>query len=119
MLLSRQVTHSSNSSHLFWNHRYPALVQTLCYRRKIAYHPLLIGFFHKLISRQDIRHYIAFTCSSTAAINLSSCNSKFSPNNDKDAKLNRQFPFGFDLKKILPDLFRLKPKTEKPFSRHT
>ena len=42
--------------------------------------------------------------------------------NDNDAELKRQFPFGIDLKKILPDLLlKLKTKAEKPdiqFSQH-
>ena len=46
MLLSRQVPHRSNSSHLFWNLKDLALVQILSQRRKITYQLLLIGFFH-------------------------------------------------------------------------
>ena len=58
-------------------------------RRKITYHPLLIGFFHKLISIQDVRcNMLHFTCSATADIALCSCTSKLSPINDKDAALN-------------------------------
>ena len=39
-----------------------------------------------------------------------------------DAELNRKFPFGFDLNKILSDLLRLRTKAEKPdiqFSQYT
>ena len=36
-------------SYLVFNLEDPVLVQTLSYRRKITYHPLPIGFFHKLI----------------------------------------------------------------------
>ena len=53
-LLSGQVSHMSNSSHLFCNLNYPVLVQALHYRRKRTYHLLLTGFFHKLISMQDV-----------------------------------------------------------------
>ena len=56
MLLSDKVPHRSNSSHLFWNLEDPVLVQTMSYRRKIIYYLLLIGFFHKLISMQDVAH---------------------------------------------------------------
>ena len=44
------------------------------------------------------------------------------PTNDKDAQLNRQFAFGTDLNKILPDLLKLRMEAEKPdiqFSQHT
>ena len=58
MLLSGQVPHSSNSSHMFWNLEDLVLVQTVSYRRKITYHLLLIGFFHKLISMQDVGHML-------------------------------------------------------------
>ena len=30
-----------------------------------------------------------------------------------DAELNRKFPFGIDLNKILPDLLRLRTKTKR------
>ena len=73
MLLSGQVPHRSNSSHMFWNLEDLVLVQTVSYRRKITYHLLLIGFFHKLISSQC---NVAFTCSSTAAIYI--CTSELS-----------------------------------------
>ena len=39
-----------------------------------------------------------------------------------DVELIRKFPFDIDLNKILPDLFRLRTKTEKPeiqFSQFT
>ena len=58
MLLYGQVPHTSNSNHLFWDLKDPALVQTLHYRRKIIYQPLRIGFFHRLISVQDIGHML-------------------------------------------------------------
>ena len=43
MLLSWEVPHTSNSSHLFWKLEDPVLVQTLMvqilsYKRKITYH---------------------------------------------------------------------------------
>ena len=45
-----------------------------------------------------------------------------SPSNEHDAELNRQFLFAIDPNKILPDLLKLRTKTEKPgihFSQHT
>ena len=57
MLLSGQEPSTSNFSHLFWNLEDPVLVQTLSYRRKITYHPLLIGFFNA-----GYWTYVAFTC---------------------------------------------------------
>ena len=56
MLLSRQVPHRSNSSHLFWNLKDLVLVQIMSQRRKITYQLLLIGFFHELISVFDVGH---------------------------------------------------------------
>ena len=56
MLLSAQVPHISNSSHLFWNLKELVLVQTQSYRKKITYHPLRIGFSRKLISMHDVGH---------------------------------------------------------------
>ena len=56
MLLSGQVPYRSNSSHLFWCLEEPLLVKKVSYRRKITDHLLLISFFHKLISMQDVRH---------------------------------------------------------------
>ena len=57
MLPSEQVPHRGNSQcHLFRNLKDPVLVQTLSCRRKTTYHLLLIGFFHKLISKQDVGH---------------------------------------------------------------
>ena len=38
----------------------PVLVQTLSYKSKITYHTLLIGFYHKLISMQDVWHVFHF-----------------------------------------------------------
>ena len=57
MLPYGQVPHRSNSQwHLFWNLKDSVLDQTLSYRRKITYHVLLLVFFHKLISMQDVWH---------------------------------------------------------------
>ena len=56
MVLSGQVLHTSNSSLLFLNFEDSVLVQTLSYRRKLTYQPLLIGFFHELIPVQDVVH---------------------------------------------------------------
>ena len=73
-------------------------------RMKVTYNLLLIGFFHKLISMQDVRcNMLRLTFSSTASIILRLCTSELSPNNDKDAELNRQFLFGIDPNKILQD----------------
>ena len=91
----------------FWTHGFIRLLDP---RRKISYHPLLICFFYKLISIQDV----GCKCSITAAITLCSCTSELSPTNDKDAELSRQFPFGIDLNKILPNLLKLRMKAEKP-----
>ena len=68
----------------------------------------------------DVRHMLGiFKCSSTAGITLSSCTGELSPDNDKDAELNRQFPFGIDLHKIFSVV---RTKARKPnihFSKHT
>ena len=49
----------------------------------------------------DIWHnYMAFKCSLTATITLSSSINGLSPSDDKDAKLEKQFPFYNDLNKI-------------------
>ena len=90
MLLYGQVPHTSNSNHLFWDLKDPVLVQTLHYRRKIIYQPLRIGFFHRLISVQDIGHMLQ----------------------------NRQYPFVIDLNKILPARIKAK-KPDVKFSQHT
>ena len=58
MLLSGQVPHMSNSRHLFWNLKKPVIVQKLCYRMKITYHPFQIGISHKLISMLDVGHIL-------------------------------------------------------------
>ena len=80
------------------------LPSELPYGRKMTYHPMLIGFLHKLFSMQDLRHNIFhLPCGSTTAITTSSCASESSPTNDKDAALKRLFPFVIDLNKILPD----------------
>ena len=68
---------------------------TVLYRRKITYHPLCIGFFHKLISMQELLGILHLNVAkSTAAITLSLCTSELlSPPSDKNVELNRQFPF--------------------------
>ena len=48
---------TSTLSDLFWNLEDPVLVQTLSYRRKITYHPLLVGVFNA-----GYWAYAAFTC---------------------------------------------------------
>ena len=57
VLLSGQEPRTSNLSHLFSNLEDPVLVQTLSYKRKITYHPLIIGFFNA-----GYWAYVAFTC---------------------------------------------------------
>ena len=58
MLLSGQVSYTSNSSHLFWNLKDLVLVQSVSYRKKITYHRLCIGFLHKLLSMHDDGHML-------------------------------------------------------------
>ena len=58
MLLSGQVAHASNSSHLFWNLVDVVTAETLSLRRKANYHPLLIDFSHELFSIQYVRHML-------------------------------------------------------------
>ena len=59
-----------------------SFIHTLSYRRKITYHPLLIGFFYQLISVKYVGHnYLVFICSLTASIALSSCTIELSPFN--------------------------------------
>ena len=72
---------------------------TVLYRGKITYHPLCISFFHKLISVQKlVGMFHLNVAKSTAVITLSSCTSyEFSPTNDKNAELNRQFTYGMAL----------------------
>ena len=121
MLLFGQIFHRSNSSHLFWNLKDPVLVQTLSYRRKITYHLLLIGFFQKLISMQDVGHMLHLHVAQQLP-SLYLHQWIISPTIDNDAELNRQFPFDIDLNKILPELLKLRTKAEKPaiqFSQHT
>ena len=96
------MLHTSNLSSLFWNLENPVLVQALSYRRKIAYNSLLIGFSHKVISMQDVGHMLLQLNRSTAAMILSSsCTNELSPTHEKDAVLNKQFPFGNDLIKCV------------------
>ena len=99
----------------FWNiqsQRPCANSYTFLYSRmKITYHKLLVDFFHnKLISMQDVEHM--FICCIYMQIN-SYHHSKFMHQwvisqvpVTIDAELNRKFPFGINLRKILPDLLR-------------
>ena len=120
MLLTGQVPHRSNSQcHLFRNLKDPMLLQTLSYRRKITYHLLLIGFLHKLISMKDVGIIFCIYMQLNSC-HRSTCTSELSllPN-DNDAELNRQFPFGINLNKILPDLLKLGTKQRiLPYSFH-
>ena len=91
MLLSRQVSHTSNSSHLFWNLKDPV---------KITYHPSRFGFFHKLLSMHDVGHMLhLIEAQQLPPLSLSSCTSELSPTSDKDVGLDRRFLYGHDLKK--------------------
>ena len=73
----------------FWTYGFILLLNP---RRKIIYRPLLIDFFHKLISVRDVWYnMLHLEYSSTAAVILSSCTGELSPTNNKDAELNRQF----------------------------
>ena len=123
MLLSGQVSHTMRAIQVTYFGILKTLCQFLPYRRKITHHPLLIGYFHKLIWMQDVGYntlHLHVTESRTSITQIL-CTSESSPINDKDPQLNRQFPFGIDLNKILPDLLILRTKAEKPniqFSQH-
>ena len=57
MLLSRQVSHKSNSNHLFWNLEDSVPVQTLSLAEKqLTTYYWLVFSINKLISMQDIGH---------------------------------------------------------------
>ena len=114
ILLPGQVPHRSNSSHLFWNLEDTALVQTLSYRRKITYHLLLIDFFHKLISMQDVRHNVLHLHVAQPLPSLYMHQWVISRTSDNDAEVIRQFPFSIDLNKILSEFRKLRTKAEKP-----
>ena len=113
--------YNHKSIHLFWNLEDPVLVQILSYNRtKITYHLLLIDFFHKLISMQDVAHNMLHSHLAQQMPPLYMHQWVISPTNDNDAELNRKSPFGIDLSEVLPDLLRM--KAEKPgiqFSQHT
>ena len=90
----------------FWTHGF---IRLLDRRRKITYHPLLIGFFLKVISMQEARCNMLHL-HVAQQLPSCSCTSELSSTNDKDAELNRQLPFEIDLSKILPDLLKLRMK---------
>ena len=81
------------------------------------------GFLHKLIWMQDLGYntlHLHVTESKTSIPQIS-CSSESSPINGKGPHLNRQFPSGIDLNKIVPDLLKLTTQAEKPniqFSQH-
>ena len=97
-----QVPHRSNSNHLFWNLEDSVLVQTLPCGKKITYHLLLIGFFHKLISVQDAGHNMLHlhVAQQLPSLKVHAPVSYILPMKI-NAELNRQFPFSIDLNKIL------------------
>ena len=65
ILISGQVLHTSNSSHLFQNLKDPVLLQILSYWRKITYHQLLslidkyASLIEKYFYKVNIIYYIA------------------------------------------------------------
>ena len=84
---------------------------------------MLLGFSHKLFWIQDVGYNTLHlhVTESRASISQSSRTRESSPINGKCPHLNREFPFGIDLKKIVPDLLKLRRKAEKPnihFSQH-
>ena len=113
LLFPGQVSHRSNSSQLFWNLENPVLVQSMYYRRKITYHLLLTGFFHKLILVQDVGHNMLHLHAAPKMPSLHVPVSYLSCQWQGYAELNRHVPFGIDLNKILPDLLKLRTKAEK------
>ena len=81
------------------------------------------GFLHKLIWMQDLGYNTLrlHVTESKTSIPQISCSSESSPINGKGPHLNRHFPSGIDLNKIVPDLLKLTTKVEKPdiqFSQH-
>ena len=109
ILLSGQVPHRINSSHLFWNLEDPVLVQTLFYWRKITHQLLLIVFFINLFQCR----MLSIICCIYMQFN-SFHHSKFMhqwviPRNNA-AELHRQFIFAIDLNKIFARLTQVKNK---------
>ena len=105
----------------FWIYGFICLLDP---RRKITYHPLLIGFFDKLISL----HVVGCNMLHLHVAELNSCghynfmHQWVISYQGKDAELNRQFASGIDLNKMLSDLLKLRIKAEKPdiqFLQHT
>ena len=81
-----------------FNFKIRSSIHTMSYRRKVTNHPLL---FSSTDFNADIWHnYMAFKCSLTATLTLSSSINGLSPSDDKDAELKKQFPFYNDLNKI-------------------
>ena len=116
MFLSEQVLHrlieATQVTSCFRTSRRPCA--KYCWqRRQITYQLLPIGLPHKPVSVQDVGHNMLNLHAPAAAITQSSCNSMLSLLSN-DAELNRQFPFGIFLNKILPDLLKLRTKAEKP-----
>ena len=83
------------------------ILKTLCYFKDPL--PLRTGFSHKMRSMQYVWHMLHLIVARQILITLSSCTSEFSSISGKDAELNRQFPLGIDLNKILP-VVRIKAK---------
>ena len=72
MFLSGQVPHNEQFKSLVLESRRPYVSSNTVLSEKNNLPPILIGFFHKLISMQDVGHnmFHAFTFNSTAAISL-------------------------------------------------
>ena len=99
------------------------LLEILCYRRKRTYHLLLVGFFYKLISVQDVGHNMLhlYVAQQPPSLYMYQWQYVISTTYDNDAALNKQFTFGTDLNKILPNLHKVRTKADKPnthFSQH-
>ena len=86
---SGQVHHASYSINFFGDSK------TLCSSNNVLEENNLPRILYWLFSLTDFNAtcwaYVSFKCSSTVAITLSSCTSRLSPTNDKDAELNRQW----------------------------
>ena len=74
----------------------------------------MIGFFHKLISVQNVEHMLqVHVAQQLPSLKESSCTSKLSIP-AMTMMLSWQFPISIFLNKTLPDLFQLRTKAEKP-----
>ena len=83
-------------------------------RRKITCQLLLIGLSHKLISVQDVEHNMLplHVVQQASSLKVHAPVSYFLY--EWQWCWAEQFPFGIFLKKILPDLLKLRTKAKKP-----